>query len=151
MNLRIPPLALTSVFIALMTLLSWRFPQYSVDIPLNNFIAILFATAGGLASVMGVVSFRNAKTTVNPTKPNQATSLVIKGIYRISRNPMYLGFLLLLIAWGVYLAHLPSLLLLPTIFVIYMNNFQIPSEEEALHIKFGEDFILYKSKVRRWL
>ena len=141
MNLKIPPLALTCVFIAFMSLLSWYFPRYSVTIPLNNVIAIAFAFVGGLVSVMGVASFLNEKTTVNPTKPHQATSLVIKGIYRISRNPMYLGFLLFLIAWGVFLAHLPSLVLLPTLFVIYMNKFQIPVEEEALHIKFGEDFI----------
>lgn len=151
MNLRIPPLALTCVLIAFMSLLSWLFPEYSVNIPLNNSVAVVFATAGSLASVMSVNSFRNVKTTVNPTKPHQATSLVIKGVYRISRNPMYLGFLLLLIAWGFYLAHLPALLLLPTIFVIYMNTFQIPAEEKALHIKFGEDFISYKNSVRRWL
>lgn len=106
---------------------------------------------GSLVSALGVQSFRNEKTTVNPTKPHQATSLVIKGIYKISRNPMYLGFLLLLIAWGIFLAHLPSLFLIPAVFVIYINTFQIPAEEEALHIKFGEDFISYKNNVRRWL
>lgn len=147
MKLNIPPLAFTCVFIAFMSLFSWFFPQYSVNIPLNNIIA----SAGSLASVMGIISFRNVRTTVNPTKPLQATSLDIKGIYRISRNPMYPGFLLFLIAWGIFLAHLLSLLLLPTLFVIYINKFQIPAEEEALHIKFGEDFISYKNNVQRWL
>lgn len=151
MKLKIPPLALTCVFIAFMSLFSWLFPQFSVNIPINHIIAAVFATAGSLVSALGVKSFRNEKTTVNPTKPHHATSLVIKGIYRISRNPMYLGFLLLLIAWAFFLAHLPSLLLLPTIFVIYMNKFQIPAEEKALQIKFGEDFISYKNSVRRWL
>lgn len=133
-----------------MSLFSWFFPQYSANIPFNNIIAAVFASAGSLASVIGVISFRNVKTTVNPTKPHQATSLVIKGIYRIPRNPMYPGFLLLLIAWGG-LAHLPALLLLPTIFVIYMNTFQIPTEEKALQTKFSEDFTSYKNSVRRWL
>lgn len=151
MNLKIPPLALTCIFITFMSILSWLFPQYTLNIPNNIIASVLIAIVATLISVMSVASFHNAKTTVNPTKPDQASSLVIKGIYRLSRNPMYLGFLLFLIAWGLYLAHLLSLLLLPTIFVIYMNKYQIPVEEEALHIKFGEHFTNYKKKVRRWL
>ncbi len=151
MNLKIPPLALTCMFIVFMSLLSWLLPQFTLSIPNNITASIFVAIVASLVSVMGVASFRNAKTTVNPTKPEQASSLVIKGIYKISRNPMYLGFLLFLIAWGLYLEHSLSLLLLPIVFIFYMNKYQIPVEEEALHKKFGEHFLSYKNMVRRWL
>lgn len=151
MNLKIPPLALTCVLMIVMAVLSWQLPQFSINIPENNFVAVSLALMAALISAMGVVSFRKVKTTVNPTKPDQASSLVVNGIYRFSRNPMYLGFLLFLLAWGVYLSHSLSLLFFPSGFVVYMNWFQIPLEEQALTIKFGEDFLLYKSKVRRWL
>jgi len=88
---------------------------------------------------------------VNPTKPSDASSLVVQGIYRVSRNPMYLGVLLLLIAWGIYLEHLIVVFVLPAAFVIYMNKFQIEPEEQALQKLFGDDFASYKKKVRRWI
>ena len=102
-------------------------------------------------SVLGVALFRGAGTTVNPTTPDKVSSLVITGIYRVSRNPMYVGFLLFLVAWGIFLSHLLSLLLFPTIFIVYMNHFQIPQEEKALKRLFGEEFTSYKKEVRRWL
>lgn len=134
-----------------MSVLSWQLPQFTLSIPGSNVIAFVIATIGALICIMGVASFHSAKTTVNPTKPQQASSLVISGIYRISRNPMYLGFLLLIIAWGSFLTHLLSLLFFPVLFVFYMNRFQIPDEEKALAEKFGQDFISYKNMVRRWL
>ena len=150
-KIKIPPLALTSIFLNFMFILSWSFPQFTVNIPSNVVASIILAAIALLICIAGVVSFRIAQTTVNPNKPEQASTLVIKGIYRVSRNPMYLGFLLLLIAWGMYLSHWLSLLLLPTIFVIYINRFQIPLEEEALHLKFGDEFISYKKLVHKWL
>ena len=151
MSLKIPPLALTGLFIIMMAALSWQLPQFTLNIPENIIIAFIIATIGSSICVMGVASFRSAETTVNPTTPHQASSLVICGIYRISRNPMYLGFLLLLIAWGLYLSHALSLFLFPPLFIIYMNTFQIPHEEKALEAIFGEEFISYKNSVRRWL
>ena len=70
-------------------------------------------------------------------------------IYRLSRNPMYLGFLLVLAAWAVLLANV--LVLLPVVaFVIYMNRFQITPEERALAVMFGTEFNAYKRRVRKW-
>ncbi len=88
---------------------------------------------------------------MNPTNPSNASSLVVHGIYRVSRNPMYLGALMLLIAWGIYLGNLMVLVALPAAFVIYMNKFQIGPEEQALQQLFGDDFVSYKKKVRRWI
>ncbi len=100
---------------------------------------------------MGVLSFRQAKTTVNPVQPTQASTLVVSGIYRFSRNPMYLGFLFLLLSWAAFLANIPALLLGPPLFAGYMNKFQILPEEKILCSLFGDDFEIYKNRVRRWI
>ena len=100
--------------------------------------------------VAGAISFRRAKTTVNPLKPHTASALVDSGIYKISRNPMYVGFALMLVAWQIYLSA-PLSLLGVLLFISYMTRFQIEPEEKALAKLFGSDFDLYKTRVRRWL
>ncbi len=88
---------------------------------------------------------------MNPTKPDQASVLITAGIYGISRNPMYLGFLALLIGWSLYLANAVALILVPIGFVAYMNRFQIAAEERALKALFGDEYVSYARRVRRWL
>ena len=99
---------------------------------------------------MGFASFRRAKTTVNPMKPDSASSLVVSGIYDLTRNPMYLGFLVILVGWAFFLSNALGFIFLP-LFVLYMNRFQIEPEERALASVFGEAFASYRSRVRRWL
>jgi protein-S-isoprenylcysteine O-methyltransferase Ste14 len=112
--------------------------------------AIAIAVVGGTFSIAGVVSFRRARTTVNPMKPESASSLVSSGIYRITRNPMYVGLLFVLIAWVVFLAS-PWALCGPLAFILYIGRFQIAPEEKALSRIFGAEYTAYKAKVRRWL
>jgi protein-S-isoprenylcysteine O-methyltransferase Ste14 len=83
-------------------------------------------------------------------KPGSASVLVDGGIYRLTRNPMYLGFLVVLLGWAIFLSKLVALLPLPA-FIFYMNRFQIQPEEKALAARFGQTFIAYKARVRRWL
>jgi protein-S-isoprenylcysteine O-methyltransferase Ste14 len=109
----------------------------------------LFAL-GFIVSLSGVASFRAKKATVNPLSPSESTSLVITGVYKFSRNPMYLGFLLVLVGWGVFLSNLYSSSL-TVLFVYYMNTFQILPEESMLQEIFGEKFSDYKKQVRRWV
>lgn len=97
-----------------------------------------------------MLSFRKARTTVNPLKPETASALVSSGVYRYTRNPMYLGFAIVLIAWSIFLAWPPALLGVLG-FVMYMNIFQIGPEERALASLFGREFTQYCSQVRRWL
>jgi len=151
MHLKIPPLILAGVLAAVMWVLSWLFPQFVLAFAAKNMLAAFLVLAGLLICGLGLLSFYRAMTTVNPRNPNAATSLVSKGIYRFSRNPMYLGFVLILVGWGVYLAHILALLLVPAVYVVYMNRFQIAPEEQALHRVFGDEFVLYKSRVRKWL
>ena len=112
--------------------------------------AVILALIGVGLAVAGSVSFRKAKTTVNPLRPENASALVATGVYRFTRNPMYLGMLLCLVAIGVYRSSVWAMAG-PLIFLIYMNRFQIVPEEAVLEAKFGSSYLEYKSRVRRWL
>ena len=150
LELRIPPAVVFVVAALLMGLIAWALPAWHVTMPGRLVLAVAVMVAGGMVGVAGIVGFHRARTTIHPMKPGEATSLVIKGIYTRSRNPMYLGLLIGLLAWGLYLGHPVSLLVLPG-FVLYMNRFQIVPEENALATKFGADFEAYRAQVRRWV
>ena len=105
---------------------------------------------GLLFNITGGVSFRSEQTTGNPSKPETTSSLVTSGIYRFTRNPMYVGLLFLLLAWGIYLGSFFSMLVIP-LFQQYMTRFQIIPEERALETLFTDQFPHYRSQVRRWL
>ena len=149
LELRIPPLALVLLAGGAMWLLAAGSPSYSLHLPSNQAIALALVVVGALVAVLGVVSFRRAGTTVNPTKPHTTSALVSTGIYRFSRNPMYLGFLLALVGWAVFLANIVAFVLVPA-YVAYMNRFQIAPEERAMLATFGAEFAAYKERVRRW-
>lgn len=149
LELRIPPVALVVIFAAAMAALAYAAPA-EILVPGKLLVAVVLVLAGALVSLAGVVAFRRQKTTVNPFTPEQSSSLVGAGIYRFSRNPMYLGFFLALLGWCFYLANWASALLLP-VFVAYMNKFQIQPEERALSERFGPEFVAYSRSVRRWL
>ena len=112
-NLKIPPLAVVVVMAILMWASALAAPTLALDIPGREVIALLLAGGGVAISISGVVSFRRAGTTVNPLKPEASSSLVSTGVYSVSRNPMYLGFLMLLLGWAMYdRTHLRSRLFL---------------------------------------
>ena len=113
-------------------------------------LAIGLGVAGVTLAVFAVGLFARDKTTVHPETPEKATTLVMDGVYRFTRNPMYLGMFLVLLGWAIYLGNAASLLV-AFIFVLYINRFQISREEAALTANFGEAYLAYKSRVRRWL
>ncbi len=125
-------------------------PVLKIEFPFQTIVAWVFALLGFKVSALGVLEFRRAKTTVNPTTPGSSSSLVTRGVYRHTRNPMYLGFLLILLGWATATANLLAFLFLP-VFVLYMNKFQIAPEERALAGIFGDEFTRYCSQVRRWI
>ena len=94
--------------------------------------------------------FRRHKTTFDPLDPAKAQNLVVTGIYKITRNPMYVGMALVLVAWCLVLGDIIAFLTLPA-FVLAINELQIKGEERALLAKFGDDYAVYKTRVRRWL
>jgi protein-S-isoprenylcysteine O-methyltransferase Ste14 len=125
-------------------------PAATFVIPGRMGIAIGLALLATVIALAGVVAFRANKTTVNPLNPGAASTVVSGGVYRFSRNPMYLGFLLALAAWAVYLSNALAALCLPA-FVAYMDRFQIKAEERALLARFGPTFSQYMATVRRWI
>lgn len=113
-------------------------------------IAMLWIICGAALAIAGIVQFAKAKTTIHPLEPQKANVLVVHGIYRHTRNPMYLGLVLVLIGWGIALSNAAGFVVIP-LFMWYMTVFQIKPEEAALQEKFGESFSNYCQHVRRWV
>jgi len=109
-----------------------------------------FACIGLLFNVTPKLAFRRARTTVNPLRPDGASQLVTSGLYRITRNPMYVGHALMLTGWAIGLAH-PLGFLAPVAYVAWIDRWQIPAEESALASRFPHAFADYTKRVRRWL
>jgi len=150
LELKIPPLLLVILFGVAMWAVSRVLPAGYFVIPGKFLLSTAVLALGGCIALLGVLEFRSAGTTVDPRTPNQSESLVVKGVYRFTRNPMYLGFLLMLVAWGIFLGSVFAALLLP-LFVVYLNRFQILPEERHMRALFGEAYDRYASQVRRWL
>ncbi len=150
LELKIPPLVVWLVIAGAMLGVTWAAPGLSFMLPGGTVIALALVALGGALAFAGVMAFRDKRTTVNPLDPRTSSSIVSGGIYRVSRNPMYLGFLLALAGWAVYLSNAGALLLVP-VFAAYMTQYQIKPEERILLAKFGSEYAQYMSRVRRWL
>ncbi len=150
LELKIPPVALVILFALAMWLVARMSPGAGIQIPGREWVALVILIVGFALIIAGAVAFISAKTTVNPMTPELATSIVSSGIYKLSRNPMYLGLFLMLAAWTIFLENILSALLLP-LFILCMNRFQIIPEENTLLTKFGDEYARYLKSVRRWL
>jgi protein-S-isoprenylcysteine O-methyltransferase Ste14 len=146
---KVPPPAVVLVIGVFMWLVSRAAPSLHFDVPAHNWLAIVLVSVGFVTGISGVVTFRIAKTTVDPTKP-RASSLVTWGVYAISRNPMYLGGLIMLLGWAVFWSNALAFLFLP-VYVLYIDRFQIAPEERVLTSLFGEAYVAYQARARRWL
>ena len=150
LELKIPP-PLILVLIALgMWGLSRVMPVVAVTGNVHRWAAVLLVLLGAAFSVAGVLAFRRAQTTVNPLRPETSAVLVTGGVYRLTRNPMYAGMLLVLVGWAIWL-HSGWALVGPLAFGLYITRFQIAPEERALQRIFGQQFASYCLRVRRWL
>jgi protein-S-isoprenylcysteine O-methyltransferase Ste14 len=150
LELKVPPLALLVAFGAVMFGLSLVAPALTLALVQSTVIASALIVVGACVALAGVIAFRANGTTLNPTTPEKSSAVVSSGIYRFTRNPMYLGLALVLGGWATYLSNAASLLVLPA-FVAYMNKFQIKPEERVLLAKFGTQFSEYMATVRRWI
>ena len=150
LELKVPPIALGAIAAGLMWFASSVLPVFDFPLPGNSAVAASLALFGILTCLAGVVSFRRAKTTVNPIKPDSTSSLVVSGLYGYTRNPMYLGFLLILLGWAAFLSNGLALLVLPAFF-LWITRFQISPEERVLASIFADDYATYRATVRRWL
>ena len=150
LELRIPPPVVALVVGLTMWLAAQVVPSFGWPSPVRIAAALALAAVGLSFDVAGFVSFRRARTTLNPLRPARASSLVVTGIYRYTRNPMYVGGALLLLAWAAFLANAAALALVPG-FVLYLTRFQIIPEERVLSGIFGAEYRAYCERVRRWL
>jgi protein-S-isoprenylcysteine O-methyltransferase Ste14 len=147
---KIPPLIVMLTVAALMWLLARVLPPMALP-QLPTFVAVAaLLVVGLLLLILSGALFAKRGTTVNPMAPQAASTLVTTGIYRVTRNPMYVGCYFMLIAWGIFLSNLFSLAF-SACFILYMNRFQIGPEERALESTFGAAYMAYKARVRRWL
>lgn len=150
LELKIPPPVVAIVAAGAMWGVGLVTPLIQVPAPVRLLAAALIAAVGLGTALAGVISFRRARTTVNPMKPEMASSLVTTGIFQFTRNPMYVGLVFVLVAWGISLSSAWALIG-PFAFVAYISRFQIAPEERALSVMFGASYAAYKAKVRRWL
>lgn len=150
LELRVPPVAVVALAAALMWVAARWLPQAAFPLPARGAVAVALVALGAAIAIAGVVEFRRARTTVNPMTPEAASAVVATGVFRFSRNPMYLGMLFALAGWGAWLGNAVSLVALP-LFVLYMNRFQIVPEERALAERFGDAYRAYLQRVRRWI
>ena len=116
----------------------------------NNIISLFLLILGLVVFLSAVKSFRKQKTTVNPLEPKQASSLVTSGIFKFSRNPMYLGMLIILLSLS-FKFNLIGGMTISLFFYIFITKFQIIPEEAAMNELFGNEFINYSNKTRRWI
>ena len=148
MNNRIPPPIVTIICgITIYYSKSFfnQFFSYS-----NNIISLFLLILGLLVFLSAVKSFRIQKTTVNPLEPKQASSLVTSGVFKFSRNPMYLGMLIILLSLSCKF-NLIGGIIISLFFYIFITKFQIIPEEAAMNELFGNEFINYSKKTRRWI
>ena len=150
LELKIPPPLVALCVALMMWLTSWIVGPADLPRLLRVGAALALLVVGLGLDVAGLASFLHAKTTINPLRPAATSALVVSGVYRITRNPMYVGMLLVLLGWATYLGNGAAYLLAP-LFVFYIGRFQIVPEERMLADKFGADFAAYRARVRRWL
>jgi len=150
LELKVPP----PIVALLLSLLMWGVSRITMTLDVDGAVRVMVAMAialiGGAFSFAGITELRRAQTTLNPLKPETASSPVTGGIYRVTRNPMYVGLLLVLVAWAAFLCA-PWAAAGPLTFVAYMTRFQIVPEERALLSAFGATYGSYQTRVRRWL
>jgi protein-S-isoprenylcysteine O-methyltransferase Ste14 len=150
MKLHIPPPILMLLAATLMwALCRWLPIAHWIERPWNR-LGVIPATIGLAVAVAAFTHFRQVRTTVNPMDPSKATQLVTDGVFRMSRNPMYLGLVLLLIGWAIWLES-ASAWVIPPLFVIVITRVQIIPEERALERVFGPRYIEYRGRVARWI
>lgn len=151
LELRLPPLVVTicaaiaiSGFSRLLPRPSWPAPEVA------HVAGVGLMIGGALLVAAAAAAFLKARTTVDPRFPERTSRLLTVGVYRLSRNPMYLAFVLVLIGLSVFLRVWPGLLVIVAV-VAYLQRFQIEPEERVLRRHFGAEYDAYTQRVSRWI
>ncbi len=150
LELKIPPPIVALVCVAGMWGLSSKFPELDFDFFNRRLVATLIMFTGLGIDFLALAKFKQKQTTINPMKPEQSSELVVTGIYKFTRNPMYLGLLFILSACAMFFSNIATIIML-LVFVGYITKFQIIPEERIMQEKFKQSYEEYKLKVRRWI
>jgi protein-S-isoprenylcysteine O-methyltransferase Ste14 len=150
LELRVPPVVLAAACLAAMWALARWMPGLDLHLPWRRTIATVLLLSGVATGIAGVAAFRRRGTTVDPTRPQRASAMVVTGVYRRTRNPMYLGLAFALAGVAVWQANLGAMAVVP-MFVAWLTRLQIVPEERALRGNFGNGYDAYAARVRRWL
>ena len=148
--LKVPPPVQALICGILMWVVDEQLPGGQLESAIQLPMAILFAISGIVLLVFSMLAFRRAGTTVDPFHPEEASQLVVDGVFGYSRNPMYVSLLLVLIGWAICLGGVYNIAVL-ALFVSYITFFQLNAEEAAMRSLFGETYVSYCSRVRRWI
>ena len=151
MHLRIPPPIVALIGILLIFLSKDYILILYLHPRLQNTLALIFLIIGFVIIFSATKEFKKSDTTVNPMKPETSTSLVTSGIFKYTRNPMYLGLTSILLASCFYFSSLLGIIVYVPLFILYITVFQIIPEEETMKGLFNDEYFDYCSKVRRWI
>jgi protein-S-isoprenylcysteine O-methyltransferase Ste14 len=150
LKLKIPPPIVFLTAAACIWIIARVTPYLSFSFPYQKTVATIILFTGGVFGITSILSFVIARTTIDSVHVDKVSSFVTSGVYSITRNPMYLALFFVLLGWACILANILAVTVIP-LSIFYMNYFQIILEEETLESKYGNEFIQYKTKVRRWL
>ncbi len=150
MKLLIPPPIQAAICVGAMFLVARYVPALNFSFSFQSVLAGLFVGTGILIDLASLRMFYKSETTVSPISPNKTSSLVTTGIYRFTRNPMYLGLVIILTGVALWFGNFGGFIFV-LVFIWFITRFQIVPEEEALLEKFGVDYADYCMTTRRWI
>ena len=145
---KIPPPVIALFFIALLYLSTYLIPAFRIDY--QTILAVICLVAGFSPVGIAFFQFKKKDTTLDPRKPENSTELIVSGVFKYSRNPMYVGLTMVLVSASLLLGAWSGLVLIP-VFILVINHLQILPEEEAMKKLFGEQYAEYCKNVRRWI
>ena len=143
-----PPPLIYAGALAKGLLLNWLYPLPVLPRGLRRGLGWPLIFGGLVIGVLGVREMRRAGTNVDPREPT--TAIVTSGPYRFTRNPLYLSMTMIYGGITALANALPAALLLPIVLAI-MRRGVIEREERYLERKFGDEYLDYKARVRRWI
>jgi protein-S-isoprenylcysteine O-methyltransferase Ste14 len=150
LELLVPPPIVALIAGLAMWGIAAAWPALAIGLPFQSVLAGALLALGVAIDLTAILAFKRAKTTVTPLTPEKSSHLVVTGLYRFTRNPMYLGMLFILGGIAVWLGSLANIAVLAA-FITYITAFQISPEEARLAAIFGADYTRYCQRVRRWI